>query len=150
MSVRNRSDQPGDQAFSGALSSDVRRELYRTGEYIFFEGDIDQHFYIVEEGSVQIFTKSKAGHRLDISTVEPGECFGELALLDSRARSASAQARTDCILVKVSAQGYQQLLSDLPGWASSMLHSLARRLKHTTEMLQAAPQFLQDDGKDKK
>jgi CRP/FNR family transcriptional regulator, cyclic AMP receptor protein len=139
-----------DQAFSGALSSDVRRELYRAGEYIFFEGDIDQHFYIVEDGSVQIFTKSVSGHRLDISKVEPGECFGEMALLDSRARSASAQAHIDCILIKVSAQGYQQLLSELPGWASSMLHSLARRLKHTTEMLQAAPQFLQTEDAKKK
>jgi len=128
--------------FSGALSSEVRREHYKSGDYIFFEGDIDQHFYIIEEGSIQIFTKNAQGQRLDISIIEPGESFGELALLDSRARSASAQAAEDCTLIKVSARGYEQLLSELPGWASSMLHSFARRLKHTTELLQAAPQFL--------
>lgn len=142
------SDQKENEVtFSGALSSDVRREHYKAGAYIFFEGDIDQHFYIVEEGTIQIFTKNAAGKRLDISIVEPGESFGELALLDSRARSASAQAINDCTLIKVSAKGYEQLLAELPVWASSMLYSFARRLKHTTEMLQATPQFFPDDKK---
>ncbi|MCE3009701.1 MAG: cyclic nucleotide-binding domain-containing protein [Proteobacteria bacterium] len=127
------------------MSEHIQKESFKSGEFIFFEGDIDFHFYIVEKGSVQIFTKSKAGVRIDISSVEEGESFGEFALLSNAPRSASAQAKTDCVLVKVSQEGYQQLLSELPIWASSMLVSFAARLKNLTEALKASPQFLKKD-----
>ena len=76
-------------------SSEIVRESYKPGEFIFFEGDIDFHFYIIEEGEVQIFTKSPQGARINITTIKPGESFGEFALLDKAARSASAQALTE-------------------------------------------------------
>lgn len=105
------------------------REHYKKGDFIFFEGDIESHFYIVEQGSVQIFTKSSTGERINICAVNEGESFGEFALLDNKPRSASAQALVDTRVVKVSEAGYQQLLEDLPVWASSMLASFMSRLK---------------------
>jgi CRP/FNR family cyclic AMP-dependent transcriptional regulator len=123
-------------------TSEVVKETYQPGDYIFFEGDIDFHFYIIEQGKVQIFTKNKAGSRVDISTIEEGESFGEFALLDKEPRSASAQALTECVLVKVSEKGYHQLLEELPVWASSMLQSFSQRLKNMTSKLKDVPQFL--------
>ncbi|MEZ0391597.1 MAG: Crp/Fnr family transcriptional regulator [Pseudobdellovibrionaceae bacterium] len=123
-------------------SAEVLKETYQPGDYIFFEGDIDFHFYIVESGQVNIFTKNKSGHRIDIITVEAGESFGEFALLDKKPRSASAQAVTECTLVKISEAGYHQLLEELPIWASSMLKSFSKRLKSMNEKLKDLPQFL--------
>ncbi|MGZ5278803.1 MAG: Crp/Fnr family transcriptional regulator [Pseudobdellovibrionaceae bacterium] len=123
-------------------SADVIKETYKPGDFIFFEGDIDYHFYIVESGDVQIFTKNKSGGRVNIATISGGESFGEFALLEKQPRSASAQAMTDCTLIKVSEDGYQQLLSELPVWASSMLQSFAHRLKSMNERLKDSPQFL--------
>lgn len=124
------------------LGNEIVKETYQPGDFIFFEGDIDFHFYIVEEGMVQIFTKTADGKRIDIAKMEPGESFGEFALLDRKPRSASAQALTQCTVVKVSDKGYEQLLAELPDWASYMLKSFARRMKATNEMLQKAPQFI--------
>ncbi len=124
-------------------SADVFKETYKPGDYIFFEGDLDFHFYIIETGQVQIFTKSSSGQRVDIATLSDGESFGEFALLEKQPRSASAQALTECTLVKVSEAGYEQLLSELPVWASSMLHSFAHRLKGMNEKLKEMPQFLE-------
>lgn len=123
-------------------TSEIVKETYKPGDFIFFEGDIDFHFYIVEAGEVAIFTKSKTGKRVDIATVEEGESFGEFALLDKQPRSASAQAVTECLLVKVSEKGYEQLVSELPVWASSMLKSFAERLKNMNDRLKQSPQFL--------
>lgn len=123
-------------------SADVIKETYKPGDYIFFEGDIDYHFYIVQIGQVQIFTKNKAGGRVNIATINDGESFGEFALLDKQPRSASAQAMTECVLIKVSEAGYQQLLSELPVWASSMLQSFAQRMKSMNERLKDLPQFM--------
>lgn len=126
-------------------NSEVVKEIYKPGEFIFFEGDIDFHFYIVESGQVSIFTKSKTGQRVDVATVDEGESFGEFALLDKQPRSASAQAITECTLIKVSEKGYNQLLSELPGWASSMLTSFSQRLKNMTDRLKDSPQFMTKD-----
>lgn len=123
----------------------IKTEDYKAGDYIFFEGDIDFHFYIVQAGEVLIFTKNKNGQRIDIATVREGESFGEFALLDKQARSASAQALSDCTLVRVSEDGYEQLISELPTWAASMMKSFSRRLKQMNIKLKELPQFLSDD-----
>lgn len=123
-------------------SAEIIKEVYKPGDYIFFEGDIDFHFYIVQEGQVEIFTKGKTGQRLNIATVTEGESFGEFALLDKQPRSASAQALTECTLIKVSEEGYLQLLEELPVWASSMLKSFSQRLKTMNEKLKNMPQFI--------
>lgn len=121
----------------------IVRETYAPNDFIFFEGDIESHFYIVESGSVQIFTKNKLGKRIDIMLVENGESFGEFALLDNKPRSASAQAVTETSLIKVSAEGYEQLLSELPVWAACMMKSFVVRLKNMTDQLRASDQFLE-------
>jgi CRP/FNR family transcriptional regulator, cyclic AMP receptor protein len=121
----------------------IVRETYAPNDFIFFEGDIESHFYIVETGQVNIFTKNKMGKRIDIMTVDAGESFGEFALLDNKPRSASAQAITETSLIKVSAEGYEQLLSDLPVWAACMMKSFVVRLKSMTDQLRASDQFLE-------
>lgn len=120
----------------------IVRETYAPNDFIFFESDIESHFYIVESGQVQIFTKNKAGKRIDILLVEEGESFGEFALLDNKPRSASAQAVTEVSLIKVSAEGYEHLLSELPVWAACMMKSFVVRLKNMTEQLRSSDQFV--------
>lgn len=120
----------------------IIRETYAPNDFIFFEGDIESHFYIVETGQVQIYTKNKIGKRIDIMLVEAGESFGEFALLDNKPRSASAQAVTETSVIKVSAEGYEQLLSELPVWAACMMKSFVVRLKNMTDQLRASDQFV--------
>ncbi len=123
------------------MGSELVKEVYKPGDFIFFEGDLEAHFFIVESGVVQIFTKSSSGQRVNIAAIEAGESFGEFALLENQPRSASAQALTECTLIKVSESGFQQLLSELPTWASCMLRSFADRIQHMNKVLVAAPQF---------
>ncbi len=123
-------------------SNEIEAEVFKAGEFIFFEGDEGRDFYIVETGEVEIFTKSKAGLRIDITTVKAGESFGEFALLEKTPRTATARALSDCALVRVSEEGYQQLLTELPVWAQSMLHSFAHRLKMMNERVKDLPQFV--------
>lgn len=108
----------------------IMKVAYKADDFIFLEGDHEAHFYIIEKGSVQIFTKKPNGERVNIMDISEGESFGEFALLDKGApRSASAKALTDVILVRVSEVGYEQLLNEIPVWAASMLRSFTARLK---------------------
>ena len=115
--------------------SSITKESFKAGDFIFFEGDIEAHFYIIESGSVKIFSKNKIGQKVDLATLNPGETFGEFALIDNGARTASAQAETECKLMKISEEGYNIMLNDLPLWASSMLESFTERLKQMNKTL---------------
>lgn len=109
--------------------SSITKESFNAGDFIFFEGDIEAHFYIIESGTVTIFSKNKTGQKVVLVTLNPGETFGEFALIDKGVRSASAQAITNSKLMKISEEGYNIMLNDLPLWASSMLESFSARLK---------------------
>lgn len=127
-----------------ALSS-IKKESYKPGDYIFFEGDIENHFYIVETGVVSIFTKDNTGKKIPICDIVDGESFGEFAWISKMPRSASAQATTDVTLVKVSEDVFNQLLSELPTWAECMLKSFVDRLQNMTEKLRELEQFKKRD-----
>lgn len=113
----------------------IQKESYKPGDFIFFEGDIENHFYIVETGVVSIFTKDNTGKKIPISEIVDGESFGEFAMISNSPRSATAQALTDVTLVKVSEEGFKQLMSDLPSWAECMLRSFVDRLQNMTEKI---------------
>jgi CRP/FNR family cyclic AMP-dependent transcriptional regulator len=115
--------------------SSITKESFKAGEFIFFEGDIESHFYIIESGEVLIFTKDQKGGKIEIARLKEGETFGEFALIDKGTRSASAQAITDTKAMKISSEGYELMLEDLPLWASSMLRSFSHRLKHMNTTL---------------
>jgi CRP/FNR family transcriptional regulator, cyclic AMP receptor protein len=122
--------------------NEIQKVAYKTGDFIFLEGDQETHFYIVESGRVQIFTKKAGGERINICEITEGESFGEFALLDKAPRSASAKALTDVVLVQVSAEGYEKLLSEIPVWSSTMLRSFMVRLKNMNSLLKTQDQFI--------
>lgn len=107
----------------------LHKQEYKAGEFIFFQGDIEKHFYIIESGTVKICTLDRTGKEVEINTITDGESFGEFALLDNAPRSASAKCMTDVVVVQVSEDGFQELLNDLPVWANCMLKSFVSRLK---------------------
>lgn len=110
-------------------------EEFQPGEPIFFEQDIDYNFYIIEEGEVQIYIKDGAGKRVNLANLGPGETFGEFAMLDRTPRSASAQALTYSKIYRISEDGYQQLLTELPVWTQAVLKSFAARIRKMNDII---------------
>lgn len=80
---------------------------FRAGDLIFREGDQGNFAYIIEEGQVEIWTELQ-GDRRSLNVLQPGSLFGELALVDSKPRSASASAFSDCILSLVTPEQVNQ------------------------------------------
>lgn len=115
--------------------SSITKETFKAGEFIFFEGDIESHFYIIESGEILIFTKDSAGKKIEIVKLKSGETFGEFALIDKGARTASAQALSEAKLMKISSESYEMMVNDLPLWASSMLQGFSKRLRQMNQTL---------------
>jgi len=80
---------------------------FRAGDLIFSEGENGNFAYIVEEGEVEIWTELHGDRRV-LNVLKPGSLFGELALVDSKPRSASVSALSDCILSVVTPEQVNQ------------------------------------------
>ena len=85
------------------------RKHFSKDQYIFSEGDEGGCAYIIESGEVEITHTTTTGE-LRLSLLQPGELFGEVALLDQHPRTASARTTSDTILIQVERQLVQELL----------------------------------------
>jgi CRP-like cAMP-binding protein len=102
-------------------------ETYADGDVIFADGSIGDRMYIVKSGAVSIV---KDGRELE--TVEEGQIFGELALIDREPRSASAIASGDCELVSIEPRRFWFLVQETPYFAQMVMRVMADRLRRRT------------------
>jgi CRP-like cAMP-binding protein len=91
------------------------------------EGDAGKNMYILIKGKVTVSIQGKV-----IERVAPGGVFGEMALVDQGTRAASAVAATDCQLLTITRPDFLNLVKTKPGFAVSLLRSIAERLRHMT------------------
>ena len=74
------------------ISTYVKRRSVAKGSTIFEKGDAGVGLIGVVSGSVKISVTSADGRDIVLNIIRPGEVFGEIALLDGRARTANAAA----------------------------------------------------------
>lgn len=99
-------------------------ESFSAGEKIFEEGQQGEVMYAISNGEVEIIYDGKV-----ISNHGPGEIFGEMALIDSNQRSASAVAKTDCELVSIDEKRFLFLVQQNPYFPLQLMRMLAERLR---------------------
>jgi len=97
---------------------------FRAGEIIFSEGEAAESMYVIKSGEVEIKKNGRS-----IETIGPDGFFGELALVDSHARSASAVAKTDCTLARVTEQQFLFMVGETPFFALNVMRGMARRMR---------------------
>jgi CRP-like cAMP-binding protein len=97
---------------------------FNAGDVIFRQGDEGDCMYVVLDGEVDIYA-----HGRHVSTLRPGEIFGEMALIDDRPRSGSAIANTDCRVAQVDRRRFSFLVQQTPFFALEVMHTMAERLR---------------------
>src|SRR5262245_43628859 len=78
--------------FLDELHSRVRRRCFRKGEVIFHRDDPGTTLYSIVKGRVRIVVVSDYGEELTLALLRPGDCFGELALIQGGERTATVVA----------------------------------------------------------
>jgi CRP/FNR family cyclic AMP-dependent transcriptional regulator len=81
------------------VASIVHRRQYVKDEYVFYQGDPGLGMYVVEKGKVGIVVVGDDGTQKEITEMTNGDFFGEIALLDESARSASVIVKEDSELI---------------------------------------------------
>ncbi|NVK20644.1 MAG: cyclic nucleotide-binding domain-containing protein [Methylocystaceae bacterium] len=116
-------------ADSNQESSYERRRVAK-GRRIFNEGEAGDFAYIVETGEIGIYKKI-AGSEVEIATLNPGEIFGEIAVLDGRERLASAIALTESTLIIVSRETLEQRIKSADKFVKTLLSIFMTNLRDT-------------------
>ncbi|MGE5235545.1 MAG: cyclic nucleotide-binding domain-containing protein [Acidobacteriota bacterium] len=101
---------------------------FQAGEYVFREGDPGNEMFIIQEGQVEI-VKELRGEERQLAVLEEGDFFGEMAVLEEMPRLASARALTDCVLLRIDASTFDQMVRHNPEIPVRMLRKLSGRLR---------------------
>lgn len=104
-------------------------QTFRAGETVFAQGSKGEFMYVVVAGAVEIRHASETGGR-KVAELGPGEMFGEMAIVDSGVRMASAVAVTDDTqLVAIDQARFVYLTSQQPVFALTVMRVLVERIR---------------------
>ncbi|MDA4128207.1 MAG: cyclic nucleotide-binding domain-containing protein [Thaumarchaeota archaeon] len=103
---------------------------YKAGDGIVREGDAGVGFFLIIRGSAEVRHAGKT-----LSSLGPGQYFGEMTLLDEKPRSADVVATSDTRCLVLSTMNFAALIVSNPKIALELLRELARRLRATNKSL---------------
>lgn len=125
----------GDTALERIANLATRR-TYRKGTPIFAQGDQGDALYGVVAGRVRISASGAGGQEVFLNIMEPGDTFGEIAVMDGLPRTAGAAALDDAVLIIVKRTDFLQLLEREPQLTIHLLRLLCERLRWTSELVE--------------
>jgi hypothetical protein len=112
------------------------------GAPIFREGDAGSEMYIIETGTVDILRESRGGEPL--ATLEAGDFFGEMAVLEDQPRFATAIARTPVRLLRIDRAAFGDVLSQNVEIAIRIMRKLTARLRRAEQRATESHGALED------
>jgi CRP/FNR family cyclic AMP-dependent transcriptional regulator len=118
------------------LAALATRRTYAKGAVIFSQGDAGDALYGVASGRVRISATAARGREVFLNIMEPGDSFGEIAVMDGLPRTAGARAMERSTLIVISRTDFVQLIHAEPQLAIHLLKLLCERLRWTSELVE--------------
>jgi diguanylate cyclase (GGDEF)-like protein len=114
----------------GRLLGGCREVSLVPGEALCHEGEVGRAMYVVLAGNLVV---SKGGKQVAVG--RPGDCFGEMALIESRERSATLRALDDTVVLEIPEGAFVEHLSSIPGPLLALLRVFSDRARHDLDAL---------------
>lgn len=118
------------------VRSRCRRVAVAKKEEVVQQGGRGQEMFIVAQGRLRMSAVSESGKEVGFGILEPGDTFGEMAMLDGELRSATVTALEPCELLVLSRAAFEGLVADCPSLAINLMVILSHRLRHTSRLYQ--------------
>lgn len=108
--------------------------VFDPGEIIIREGTKDTSAYIILSGTAEVL-KNSGGLEIVVATLQEGQVFGEMGLIEDRSRSATVKAVTELKVRIITRDQFNDLLCKRPAVLIPIMKSLFERLRQASEML---------------
>ena len=119
--------------------SAISRLHFELGEVIFRQGDIGDLLYILVKGEVEIIDESVA-EPTAITTLGPGEYFGEIAVMKHQTRSATVRSVTPVDLIAIRQNDFNSLMTNLPELRDSFENVMEVRQNRSNQLFNDKPE----------
>ncbi|MFA5073457.1 MAG: Crp/Fnr family transcriptional regulator [Nitrospirota bacterium] len=123
--------------------SDIQAQLFAkygkkipAGTTLFREGDQGEVMYIIQSGKVRV-SKRIRGVEKTLATLDKGEFLGEMAILNDKPRSATAETLEQCDMLVIDRQTFDSLIRGNAEIAVRFIKRLAERLREANEQMEA-------------
>jgi CRP/FNR family cyclic AMP-dependent transcriptional regulator len=132
-----------DIEFFGHLTDDDRAALSEivdavelsTGKTLFVAGEPGDSLFVVRKGEIELFIRDTAGQKIVLNVARGGDIFGELALLETGARTATATALEDSELLELDRDDLSVLFRRNPDAALRLLAAMGHMTRKADELL---------------
>ncbi len=113
------------------------RKTYKKGEVILMEEESGSALFVIVSGEVKVVRIGEDGREVILSILGASDIFGEMALLDGEARSASVVALDNAELFMIHRKDFLALLHEYPSIAISLLKHLTQRLRRADALIKS-------------
>jgi CRP/FNR family cyclic AMP-dependent transcriptional regulator len=113
-----------DEKFLDRLAGEFIERTYEPGEDITEEGEAGRTFVVIESGEATVKV-----HGEEVAKLGPGDSFGEMALIDKSARSATITADSEVHGYQLPVWSFRPLVESHPEMAWALLEALAERVR---------------------
>ena len=124
-----------DEATRRRIAEHVAERVVERGQRVFTQDEPGDRMYVLAEGAVKLFVASRNGGIVELVRHRPPATFGEVALLDGGARSASAEAVERSTLLVVTRAELLGLLRAEDQVAEGLLRTLGTIVRRTTRQV---------------
>jgi putative ABC transport system ATP-binding protein len=108
------------------VADSMRAVLYPAGTVIIRQGDVGRDFFLIRKGTVEVTQRLQETVR-SLATLQDGDFFGEVALLEDRPRNATVTARTETLCYTLSKETFRDVLSRSPSFEEELRKVLFQR-----------------------
>ena len=120
----------------------IRREVYEKhvmsvaeGRIVFGEGDVGKEMYVIIDGVVEIVKRTSQETSKTLTTLKQGDVFGEMALIDSLPRSATALVKKAGKLLVIDEPLFYSLARTNADFSFKMIKVLSERIRRSNEQI---------------
>lgn len=119
-----------DESTLSQLVEHCREISLAPSEILFNEDDLENAMYLILEGELDVYKGPK-----QIAVLGPGQYLGEMSLIESKARSASARAEKQTLLMEINEEHFHTYLASEPQALLSIMRTLSGRVRNDLDTM---------------
>lgn len=119
------------------LAFTAERITYEADQVLFRQGDVGDAAYIIVDGSARVLVDTDKGE-IEVAQLARNDFVGEIAILCDVPRTATVQALTQTVTLRITKDLFFRLVAEFPEMSVEIMRELASRLEHTTQQLREA------------
>lgn len=119
------------------ITDKIISRTYKKGEMIFFEGDISDKLYVINNGKVKVFKYTKEGKEQILYIVSSGDFLGDLSLLKKSEFKFNAEALEDVNICQLTKDDFDQVVKENPEISLKILEVLYERIFKLENLVQS-------------